>query len=555
MKISKICLIMLLSLSITNIYAQAINRDGQGNNVNLDDLTDSDRHLSETFIHEGLTQRTKEELCNADADTKKACMGMEAEKKFLGLSPTLIQGVAKAYTMIIGSGGLGNGFETDATATDSNSADSASGTDTTGDTAATETETTPDTENPEADSDSGEAKDYCRYIPVATETVATFQQTSEQQNLQNLPTNQASAQKEALYKVEQSHRSRADTSKIQRTGWMGSTGCYAAYMATGFQGVSKTSKSNLLKLGASALLWKFFDSQVGAHKDYADRVRNVADKLPGTGDCNPITDVNCYCAQEETMYDPKYCREIYNKNKIASTSIAVSCIDDKMKADPACKCKASNTCFDQQFMTNVSGFNFGNMAEKGAISPFMSMTNGELKNGKLSNASSKQFAIVNKALKDSSTKLGNLDKPLTKSQKEEAKALIDAFGLSKNLASHIASKPVNSSVTKAVSKLSSGSTNKAYRKSNYKGHKGNTGKKVLRFSGGGGINKASKSSGSNPFSVKKRRSKKSSGKILKYAQRAQESAAQITKNKDRPIFDIISRRYQVSGWRRLELKR
>ena len=45
----------------------------------------------------------------------------------------------------------------------------------------------------------------------------------------------------------------------------------------------------------------------------------------------------------------------------------------------------------------------------------------------------------------------------------------------------------------------------------------------------------------------------SNGEILNFAQKAQ-AGAQISNRKDSSVFDIISRRYQVSAWRRLELE-
>jgi len=525
-KLLKSCLILASVLTISNSYSQAIDHSDSGNNENIENLTDADRHLKDNYVDQGLSERTMKELCAKDGKTQKACDNRKAEKKVLGMDPTLVQGVAKAYTMIMGLGSLSGDKSSDKSDTD------------------TDTDTDTGDATDEADS---KTPDYCKYIPMVTETIATLQQTNDQDSIKNLPVKHDSVQIESLYKAEQSHRARADNSKTQRNGWMATTVCYAGYAAAG-----QATKSTYLKLGAAGFLGYFFGEQVGAHEDYADAVKDVIAEMPGKGDCNPITDRNCFCSQKENQYHPKYCKDLINQRKMAETSIAVSCVDDKMKADPSCKCAATNTCYDQKFMSNIKGLNFPGALTKDGLSPFNALTKGELKGGKLTNGSAKQFAVADKALKDNINKLGPPSKPLSKSQKAEAKALVDAFGINKNLASHIAAQPVNK---KAIAKFANGSRSNKYG-NNRKKYKKNSRNKVLTFGGGGGINQRKKKSSSDNnffknFGKKKKRSK-SSGKVMKFAQRAAKSA-QITRNKDRPLFEIISRRYQVSGWRRLEV--
>ena len=82
--------------------------------------------------------------------------------------------------------------------------------------------------------------------------------------------------------------------------------------------------------------------------------------------------------------------------------------------------------------------------------------------------------------------------------------------------------------------------------------------KVLRFGGGSALRKQQTykkrtSSGFLSNLRRKKTSKSHSAKVMRFAKRAQEQA-QISTNKERPIFDIISRRYKVSGWKRLEVQ-
>ena len=98
-----ICLSLLLS---TNIYSQAITNTKYGDN-DPTNLTDQDKDLSENFIHDGRVQRIYEEECTKDGETEEACLGEKADPKVLGMKSSMIGMLAKAYTMIIGMGGVG----------------------------------------------------------------------------------------------------------------------------------------------------------------------------------------------------------------------------------------------------------------------------------------------------------------------------------------------------------------------------------------------------------------------------------------------------------------
>ena len=81
----------------------------------------------------------------------------------------------------------------------------------------------------------------------------------------------------------------------------------------------------------------------------------------------------------------------------------------------------------------------------------------------------------------------------------------------------------------------------------------------MNFSGGrGGRKKVSRAKSGNQYNkfLKKFGKKgkgKTSSKVLNYNEAAMRNA-DINKDKNRPIFEIISRRYKVSGYKRLSIE-
>lgn len=238
-------------------------------------LTDSEKQISENYVHEGLQQRTVDELCKGNEDS---CRGSEVKTKFLGVNGNLIKAIAKAYTTVIGMTDIGKlTKKSDAPKVDPKAK-----------TEVKPAETTKEAEKKE------DQTDYCKYIAVATEVVALFQQTTTQKNLSNIPTNQETAQKDSLYKASRSHDARADNAAMQRNGWGATTLCYGV-LATQVQ----INTSYLIKLGAAGLLTWFYETDRKQNDDAAKLTKSIADKLPGKGYCNPATQRDCYCVQPE----------------------------------------------------------------------------------------------------------------------------------------------------------------------------------------------------------------------------------------------------------------
>ncbi len=509
------------------------------------DLTDQQRWESQTYVHQGLINREMEEKCNELSDSG-ACKG-RGKTKFMGVDSEIIKMVSKVYSLFGGVMGMqGGGFKGKPKDTGGNTQEvetpeaepgKAEGDQATGD-------------NADASKKEGEdKKDYCGLIPAAGEVVGMTMQTLGQQEIETTET-QESPQKAQLYKAARSHRTRAQSAKIQGYTWGATTACYAYYMTMG--GIVIDWKV-IAKAAGAGFLTTFWLSESKKQDEYADEVQAIAESLPGRGDCNPHTEKNCYCSQPETQYDTANCMEILNKKVTDTTSYSVPCVDKDLKADAKCTCVGRENCFDTEFFSDIKGTGLADFGNTSAGKQFKNLTNGVLTNGKLSSAAASTSANAKRILKDLEDKVDDIPS-LSKSQMEEAKSL-SSYGVPRSVASLLAGQKENSFGKNKVASLTSGAgpaanLNKAARS--------NSAGAVLRFNTTkSNIGSKSKSSNNSFNSLlnkfKKKGNSKGNAKVLKFAQKA-EREAQITKNKDRPIFEIISRRYQVSGWRRLEIE-
>lgn len=484
------------------------------------DLTDQDRFESKVFVHEGLSQRTMDEKCEELKDSA-ACQG-RGKTEFMGMDSTLVQTVARAYSVIGGMMGMGGDafdFEVD------------------GEEAIKEND--------------GEKtkKNYCTMIPAVGEMLAMFNQQTSQNQIQSQPMTQETAQKETLYRAARSHEARSKSANIQAKVWMATAGCYAAYMAAGSIVIDWKV---ILQFGAATFLWRFWENEAKEQQKYADEVKRIAEELPGKGDCNPHTENHCYCSQKETKYDPVHCLPQLHKRAIANDSFRVPCTDKNMKPDASCDCISREACFDTEFFSDMSAPGFVQFAKSSTGKDVGKLLRGELTNGNLAAGSANNNAA--RLLKDMASKIDqnpSLDKKGSAVAKEFEKANIP-----RPIARLLASRPITPQARQRVAGLSA-NINDSKKKYSVAKKSGGTG--VLRFNRANGkIGAGKKKSGNNynnlfnKFKKKNKKGRKRNG-VLKFAQKA-ERAAQISRNKDRPIFEIISRRYQVSGYRRLEIK-
>ncbi len=503
------------------------------------DLTDQARYESQVFVHEGLSVRTMNEKC-AELEDPAACQG-RGSTKFMGVDSEIVKMVARAYSIVGGMMGMqGDAFDFEAKAEGADT-----GTDTTG-----ETGDTAETGDAAGEEGSGEKKkNYCTMIPSAGEMLAMFSQQTAQNTLNAQPVTQDTPQKELLYRAARSHDARAKSAKIQGVVWGATTACYAAYMAAG--GIVINWKV-IAQAGAAAFLTAFWMNEAKQQEKYSEEVKRIAEELPGKGDCNPHTQLNCYCAQKETMYDPVHCVPELHKRAIANDSFRIPCADKDMKPDANCDCISRDACFDQEFFSDLSTPGFVQFAKSSTGKDVGKLMRGELTSGGLRGASTTNNAtrkllgdLANKVDKNPSLNKGN-------------KAISDGFekmNIPRPIARLMASQPTTAQGRKMAAGLSA-DLNKSRKK--FSVAKTSKGSNVLRFNRATGkVGPGKKKSGNNYNNLlnkfKKKKKSRSGNSVMKFAQKA-EQQAQITKNKDRPLFEIISRRYQVSGWRRLEIQ-
>ncbi|MBT7668956.1 MAG: hypothetical protein HN623_05205, partial [Bdellovibrionales bacterium] len=343
-----------------------------------------------------------------------------------------------------------------------------------------------------------------------------------------------------------SHEARADTAKLQTYGWGGTTACYAAMMTVGG---AVADQSTVIKTGAAGLMTIFYKQQWDAHQEYHDKVKAIADKLSGKGACNPVSESQCYCAQEETKNDAEYCLPAAAKRSRLANSgkVLMNCLDRNLKQDEDCGCLATESCYDAQFMQLMGGMGAGGAMAPYTVKPIRDLSRGSLGTGGLSDATARnQSARAARIVKDLAKKL-QYNKTLTPSQKKSARMLASRLGAPAVLAAHIASMPSSAASQKAMARMqaAAASSKKLYGGGEREG-------KMLYF-GGKGIKKRRKRSktGFNYKKfLKKKRKRGRSGKVLTFAAKARNRAS-INRNSDAHIFKIISHRYQMSARRLL----
>lgn len=501
-------------------------------NYDPENLTDTEKEISEKFVHQGIIDDKMKELCNG-REMEQACAGQEVKHDFMGMDTKLVEALSKAYTAVVGAG-LGGGEFTARGASDAKA------------TADTKTDTNAASKDGKykegKDDKDGKQEDYCKYIAIATEVIALFQQEQEQKNLSDQPTNADTAQKDMLLRAARSHEERAENAKIQRNGWGITAACY-----TGMIAFAEVDWNLGLKLASSYLMTAFFQNEVKHHEEYRDKVLAIATKLPGRGDCNPITERDCYCTHETTKNDPQYCTPYLHQAAIAATSIRTTCVNNNMKADPQCSCRATRTCFDQTFL-KLTGDDWSGSA-KGLQKPVTSMMNGEMLDGAGDLGAINGQNAINSALR----KLDAQAKPTTLTNKDKGVAkAINNLGIPAKLAGLLSQAPSSAKGNNFANGVQA--SGGSYSAMDYSGgNSGNDRNRVLSFSGGDALGSRRARSNNNSSKNNRKAKKAASAEVLRFAEKATREA-DINKDPSKPIFEIISRRYQISAPRRLELE-
>ncbi|OFZ24307.1 MAG: hypothetical protein A2381_04740 [Bdellovibrionales bacterium RIFOXYB1_FULL_37_110] len=463
-------------------------------------LTDQEYMLKRNFVHPGYQQRTYDEACK---DNSKLCRGRELDHKFLGIDPSMITALSKAYALVVG-------------AMDS------------------KLKTNVKDENTDVKK---EYNDYCRFIAVGTETLGTAMQVLEQKHINDMPSTESTIQQDALYKAALAHKSRAKTAKIQTIGWGSTTACYAFMLTKGV-----TFKSVGIKLVGAGLLTAFFNNEMSVYDDAYNEVKQIADSLPQKGACNPISETSCYCAQAETKNDLRYCVSPLMKQVHGEQDYVATCIDDKLESDVSCKCELTDTCFDSKLKKITDDLKLASAYNGEIFNPLVAISKGNLKAASIDgNAGLKQAATRAQDLMNQIARKYpvNLNNPLSEKEEKESLALEKA-GIPKNLSDLFAQAASPGDTANYISKF-----NQSDRK------KSSTPEKDLEYVSEDKNNLAKKNNpGNDPYDFLKKFGDKSKeakprDNYLYFSQKA-EKEAQINHNKSDDIWRIISRRYQLA---------
>jgi len=529
----KIKLLRLFIISIIASYVQALiphnGLFGQTYQVPEDPtkraggLTDQEYNTSKEFKHQGLIDRKTKELCTGNENT---CAGEKSTEKILGVSPGLIEAVGQSYAMVIGVAG--------------------------GDFTLKPEKETELTKNKFA-KDRGAKKettknDYCKYIATAVEKIATFKQVEEQRLIQSAPSAQQNFQKEQFYKSARMHKARSESAKIQTYGWGTTTACYGYMMASG---TIVNDWKVIAKTAAAGFLTWFYHQQIGRYDDQAKKVKEIAEAVPGKGDCNPITQRQCYCMQPETQNDGQYCLPILRPEEpFAANTEQTTCVDNNLKEDPQCKCTLNDTCFDKTFYSQIGAGDLGQNFQQNVTKPVKIITTGNIPNENLSAANlNKLAANAKKTINQFKNEIAKIPQLSSQPKSKNAELVLTKNGIPTNLARKIAQAPTSAASKSLHAALKSGIAKTLDETVLTSGNS----KKVLYFGGKKKKRRARKSS--NEFNFlnslrKKKKKQRHPSNIINFANKAQERA-QISRQR-KNIFQQISRRYQVSGEKRLK---
>ena len=514
------------------------------------DLTDAQRRESQRYLHTSKQKRLTLEGCLEAAGSgldreqleklsedirsgdmsaeqrelvgksEKLCSG-NAEASALGIDENMVQTASKMWSIVMGAGGGGMAME----------------------------------EVPQGE-EKKKLSDPCRFIPMGTELVAQFQQRTFQAHIQDGTHPQDNVQYASLMKVARSYGSRSDRAKSQAIGWGVTASCYALLMTkSGVQLNPAKGWKNYLKVGASAFMTLYYSKLIGVHAKRAEALRTLAKSLPGRGDCNPITDRNCYCTEPTTKNDPKHCLpSMLGQNLPPQLKGArkQACIDADAQADPQCHCVARNDCLDKGIEVVFSGADIPGAKMDKFSRDLKGLTRGTLDAGQLANVegANKHAAAAIEFLGAQIPEVPD-DRPLSQWERGQSQLLKDmgipakmARGLAlhkpsrtdveraKKYTSSLASAPVQKSAS--IGRISEGVVD------DYKG--GSPRRKRRKRKGDGQANPFAK------FLGKKKGGASHTGRVLSFAEEATQKAG-IHQKPEISLFALVSRRYRTVAQR------
>ncbi len=508
----KLIIIFLFTLSFNLGQAYSVEQP--------DEVSAEDMQKAEDYVHQGKLADYKKGACKGKKETE-ACNG-RANIKIGGIDETMIKMASKMYSMFAMMGLMGDLGDS---ADDAGKKDGAD------------------------DGCSKGSSKYCDIIPMATEMMSMSTQQGEQANIEVEGENAIDKQRESYLQIKRSHLSRAKVAETQFMGWGSAAACYTITAA--MSAASKADKFNegekdggcgkdgrgfgggktVAKIAGATFLAYFYRLKADKHKKMAKVMQGIADGMPSMGDCNPYTQLQCYCTEATTKADARCFPKAYAKR---DGTTAVSCVTYNGKVDEACGCAKTNTCIDVKMYELAGGMDFGRNRMANVLKPVKRMYKGSIKGSNIK-AVERRLGAAKKFLKKHSNKALPVKRRLSAAEKAQVRAMRD-MGIPAQIGAHLASQKGDPAMgAKLAGGLSGGSA----------GSKGrgrlaynSGGGKVLSFSGGGGSRRRRGRSGSRG----RVSGKPKGGRMLSFP-KGYGKGASIHNRPETSIFKILSNRY------------
>lgn len=499
---------LLLLVFVSSSFAQ----EGAFNQT---DFTEEELNTADNYIHEGLAQREYLEACNQEdreANGERFVDLCVQDRYAFGgdwqFLEALVPQVTELYSATLGM----TGGKMDVTN--------------------------------KKTGETSEKSDFCKWIPMVGEaTNIAYTQIQQTKTQQNFDTSEPQSRQKAAFEALAKTHKDAKTASWMQVGVYGASGaCYGAML---FPPNIPTNQGEIIaKVGASALIATFYGLKAKAHEKRAELLEALAEKMPGVGDCNPITDNLCFCNEESSFAtDPanyqKYCmpEELVSNN---SNNDAYVCADKNGNADPTCACDASNSCIDHVIKGGALDFGIAPTMMKDPLAALRPLNKG-FGTGSISAANKR-----NRALADHVMKKYKPDRPINLNSAEKKLAgQIHKLGIPKAVAATMAKQASRNNKGSAPASIANFDPSAMEKK-----YAATATKRAMKpkFEKGKSAGKSARSS-SNPFGKFKNRGGKGGVEIDGgYAEKAR-LAAEIHNNPGASIFQVISNRYQLSGWK------
>jgi hypothetical protein len=534
-------LIFLLCFTLSfNSFAQGIDNndslDGQFNQTQQ--LTDQQNDEAQTFVHQGIKDKAIEKGCK-DKLLKDCDPGYPDSMGVL-LPGGIENQIGKLYTVIFGVMPMLSG----------NKGGSSSG--------ASNTTTPPAGENgaangatpPAGDAAKKTGKDYCIYIPMLYEGISFVTQMAGQKQAQQETAN-LDAQLAALAQLKEAHKTRKKTATQQSVVYGATAACYVATMFT-----PAPPPNGMIKGAAAGGISVLYMMKAKKHAKAAEAVQRVIDSLPKAGDCNPWTGTQCFCSEKTSpkLYPGQY-QEVCVLNKgnpngpLSNMGCAVQ-TNGQVALDANCSCKASNTCINSRISmgrTNLGlGANFINDANKG----LSLLDPSQFDEGKLNDFQASMAAKLNdfKAKGDKTIPDVKLS-PEQKALANELSKVVPPAVANLAAASPTGGPPVGG--------LMSGSTSSALDKVPAALQKDMKDFEVGgNYRKSGGFSPTASAAAEPGFTFPgmpggQQQPQGGEQTAEDFAAKAVDRGADVRNTPDTAIFEIISNRYRMSAWKRL----